>query len=387
MDGTKERKFRFDPLIAVLALAVMVGGALSPQGALAATLYVSEFGSGVSQAGTTQAQIPPQADITDQTVALSASSAQSSAFNASTRSVSLTCDEGCSVAFGASGSASPVATTANYLLQQGVQYRFGVVPGSKVAVIANAAGNSGGATGTNVAITSPLNAQGNVKTSLYDSSGNPVVYNPNGQATMANSGPVAIASDQTCNTASAGACKAGNAAWSNTDTGSYLQGVRNDSGSTLAGTNLGYGPIRISGQGNVWTIPNGVYSATPPVLSDGVTNFLQEDVNGNLKVAVTSGTGSGATFTHIVAGQATTVVKSGVGTLYAIILNSKATATNVTTVYNNTAASGAVIGVLDAVGGNSDTSITYGPAGMAFTVGLTINTATANGGDMTVVWK
>lgn len=35
MDGTKERKFRFDPLIAVLALAVMVGGALSPQGALA----------------------------------------------------------------------------------------------------------------------------------------------------------------------------------------------------------------------------------------------------------------------------------------------------------------------------------------------------------------
>jgi hypothetical protein len=109
--------------------------ALSP--AFAATLYISEFSSGVTLVGTTQSQILPQPCLTDQTVALSGVSAQSAAFNAKTHFVSLICDEGCSIAIGA----NPTASTSNFLLQHGVQVIFGVAPGQIVAAITNSAGN------------------------------------------------------------------------------------------------------------------------------------------------------------------------------------------------------------------------------------------------------
>lgn len=47
-----------------------------------------------------------------------------------------------------------------------------------------------------VTIVNPVNGQGNVKETLYDTSGVGVLYNPNGQAAMASSTPVVIASDQ-----------------------------------------------------------------------------------------------------------------------------------------------------------------------------------------------
>jgi hypothetical protein len=100
--------------------------------------------------------------------------------------------------------------------------------------------------------------------------------------------------------------------------------------------------------------------------------------------AIASG---GASFLNIVAGQATTTVKSGAGTLYSISLNSAATATNTTTIYDNTAASGTIIGKPAATTATVPTTLTYGPAGLAFSTGLTIITATANGSDMTIVYK
>ena len=103
-------------------------------------------------------------------------------------------------------------------------------------------------------------------------------------------------------------------------------------------------------------------------------------------VSVTQGAAAtgGYSFLNIAAGQATTVVKSGAGTLHSIILNSAATATNTTTVYDNTAASGTVIGRPAVTTATVPTTLIYD---LAFATGLTIITATANGGDMTVTYK
>lgn len=111
------------------------------------------------------------------------------------------------------------------------------------------------------------------------------------------------------------------------------------------------------------------------------------NIAASQNVAVPSVATGGASFLNIVAGQATTTVKSGAGTLYAIVLNSAATATNTTTMYDNTAASGTVIGRPAVTTATVPTTLTFGPSGMAFATGLTIITAVANGGDMTIVYK
>ena len=92
----------------------------------------------------------------------------------------------------------------------------------------------------------------------------------------------------------------------------------------------------------------------------------------------------GYSFLNIAAGQATTTVKSGAGTLHSIILNSAAVATNTTTIYDNTAGSGTVIGRPAVTTATVPTTLIYD---LAFATGLTIVTATANGGDMTVTYK
>jgi hypothetical protein len=89
-------------------------------------------------------------------------------------------------------------------------------------------------------------------------------------------------------------------------------------------------------------------------------------------------------YLNIVAGQATTVVKTGSGLLHAIIFNGPATATNTTNVYDNTAASGTLIATPLATAVVLPTTVTYN---CAFSTGLTIITATANGANMTVVYR
>lgn len=92
----------------------------------------------------------------------------------------------------------------------------------------------------------------------------------------------------------------------------------------------------------------------------------------------------GYSYSHIAAGQATTTVKSGAGTLHTITFNSPATATNVTTVFDSTTGSGTVIAIPSVTALPFATTLTYD---LAFATGLTILTATANGGDMTVTYK
>ena len=104
-------------------------------------------------------------------------------------------------------------------------------------------------------------------------------------------------------------------------------------------------------------------------------------------VISTASAGFGASFLNIAAGQATTVVKASAGTLYSIVLNSAATATNTTIIYDNASGAGTVIGRPAVTTATVPTTLTYGPTGLAFANGLTIITATANGGDMTVTYK
>lgn len=135
------RKTMFRTLLAVAGLM------LATEVANAATLYVTEYANGLSQVGSTQPQVPPTPALATQTVALSGTTAPSAAFGTKTKVVALICDEGCSIAWGDATGSTPTATALNTLLQQGVTYLFGVVPGQKVAAIANSAGDTGGGSG------------------------------------------------------------------------------------------------------------------------------------------------------------------------------------------------------------------------------------------------
>lgn len=105
-----------------------------------ATLYIREYvGTGMVGNATGQGQAflstpaPVEPGLADQTVAISAGSTASSAFNAKTNLVRLHTDAICSIAFGATPTAS--ATTARMAANQ-TEY-FIVLPGQKVAVITN----------------------------------------------------------------------------------------------------------------------------------------------------------------------------------------------------------------------------------------------------------
>lgn len=90
-------------------------------------------------------------------------------------------------------------------------------------------------------------------------------------------------------------------------------------------------------------------------------------------------------YKHIV-GAATTVVKSGAGALGGIVIN-KPISLSVTSIYDNTAGSGTVIGVLTNPLAllQEQNALVYGPSGVAFANGLTI--VTSAGDDLTVVFK
>lgn len=120
--------------------------------------------------------------------------------------------------------------------------------------------------------------------------------------------------------------------------------------------------------------------------SPGIVALGQTTKSGS--VPVTMASDQAVTYKHIAVGQATTVVKASAGTLYGIVFNTAASATNVTTIYDNASGSGTVIGIPSAtVATIAGLTLEYGPYGVAFANGLTIITATANGADMTVIYQ
>lgn len=95
--------------------------------------------------------------------------------------------------------------------------------------------------------------------------------------------------------------------------------------------------------------------------------------------AAASATG-GYSFNNITT-NATTVVKSGVGSFHTLVINTRGVG-NLLTIYDNTAASGTKIAIVDTT--LSTTSFLYD---VAFTTGLTMVTAGGTPPDITVTYK
>lgn len=186
--------------------------------------------------------------------------------------------------------------------------------------------------------------------------------------------------------------KAEDAAHTSGDVGVMALGVRKDTAAAFGGDG-DYTPIRVDQYGDINTLLVDsagaalTYNANGQATMANSTAVVIASNQSNIPVTPQAVATGGASFLNIAAGQATTVVKSGAGTLYALVLNSAATATNTTIMYDNTAGSGTAIGRPAVTTATVPTTLTFGAAGLAFATGLTIVTATANGGDMTVIYK
>ena len=125
----------------------------------------------------------------------------------------------------------------------------------------------------------------------------------------------------------------------------------------------------------------GKYSATPTAYPDGSDVQVAVDQYGNINTKmVDAGTGNAValtgSYTNMAAG-ATTVIKSGAGILFAVIVNNPGT-TQTLTLYDNTAASSTLIGTISLVAGMN---LQYG---LNFGTGLTaVLSGTA---DVTIVY-
>lgn len=138
----------------------------------------------------------------------------------------------------------------------------------------------------------------------------------------------------------------------------------------------------------------GSYNLTPPTLTDGQIINIQLDVNGNTKVdeqfapVYEDNTAGRAlveqrnTYLNITTAT-TTVVKSGSGFLHLIMIN-KAVASDVITIYDNTAASGTKIGTITMPATLLASQILL-RFDVSFSTGLTIVTAQAS--DSTVSYR
>lgn len=98
-----------------------------------AVLYISEYAVQGNSQGGGALPIAAGPALATQTVAIGGASAQSSAFNASTRYIRVHTDAICSVLIGK----DPTATTSSPRMAADQTEYFGVVGGDKIAVISN----------------------------------------------------------------------------------------------------------------------------------------------------------------------------------------------------------------------------------------------------------
>lgn len=89
----------------------------------------------------------------------------------------------------------------------------------------------------------------------------------------------------------------------------------------------------------------------------------------------------GYSFSHIAANTAGTTVKSGAGTLHSVTINTAGASSNVLTLYDNTAASGTVIAIIDT------TTVRTLVFDAAFATGLEAVLATGTAADVTILYK
>lgn len=97
-----------------------------------ATVYISEYGTlGISNVG--PIPVAPEPAIADQTISITGSSAQSSAFSANTRYIRVHTDSICSILVGT----NPTALLTSKRLNANQTEYFAVAEGAKLAAIVN----------------------------------------------------------------------------------------------------------------------------------------------------------------------------------------------------------------------------------------------------------
>lgn len=343
----------------VFTLALVSAGASE-----AATLYISEFANGVSQVGSTSPQMLPQAALSDQTVAIGGTSVQSAAFGSKTHAILLTSDTPASIVIGS----SPTATTANFLLPAGTPMPFVVVPGQKIAVIANTTGGSGtpvvvsgtvGIDQTTPGTTNGVVATGNVASGATDS-GNPI---KTGCAFNSTNPTVTTGQRVDCQADSRGNIKT--LATLSSITG--VDGALNTSGGVYGTTS---GAV-------------GLYSSVWPLVFNGTgwDRFRGDTASpgiAQVEIAPTATNASALTPVVTATAAASKIIKASAGNLYGFNVTTGASAGTVY-VFNATSlpGDGTVTPVkCYEVAANATLSVQYAPTPLAFSTGITIGFGT-----------
>ena len=103
-----------------------------------ATLYITEFShlAPTATPGNDAAPAPVVPGTAEQSIAITAGSVASAAFNANTKMIMVQPDAICSLAFSTSGSAATAVNTAHRVAANETRF-YGVTPGGKVSVITN----------------------------------------------------------------------------------------------------------------------------------------------------------------------------------------------------------------------------------------------------------
>jgi hypothetical protein len=221
-----------------------------------------------------------------------------------------------------------------------------------------------------------------------------------GSATSSASLPVVIASDQ------AAVAVKGSATASAVPATAFYIGINGGAGNLTGIVAAGQQTDGVTGNnalsagtmiynGSTWdrnrSAINGTNSTGTGIVAAGIIaqyddispTSITENQFGNVRMSADRSilTTTQNLYSHI-STSTTTTVKSGAGTLHIISVNSKGTVASTTTVYDNTAGSGTVIGVLDTL--NLSGAFRYD---IQFTTGLTLVTTGTVAPDITVSYK
>ena len=152
------------------------------------------------------------------------------------------------------------------------------------------------------------------------------------------------------------------------------------------GSNGAYVDVR-----NVVSLPLPTGAATESTLSSLSAKFSalgQTTMAASVPVVLASNHSdivtkkSASSYAHLNS-TGTTTIKSGAGILRRVVINTKGSASNTFTVYDNTSGSGTVIAAIDTVNGVSG-NFEYN---VAFSTGLTVVGATGTSADITVIYE
>lgn len=168
---------------------------------------------------------------------------------------------------------------------------------------------------------------------------------------------------------------------------SALQTTGNSSLSSIDGkiTAVNTGAVVVSSS----ALPTGAATQTTLASIDAKFSALgQTTMSASVPVVLASNHSdivtkkSASSYAHLNS-TGTTTIKSGAGILRRVVINTKGSASNTFTIYDNTSGSGTVIAAIDTVNGVSG----HFEYNVAFSTGLTVVDATGTSADITVIYE